>query len=106
MRTAAAGSLRSSVSAETAAAAAATAAARNVASGERPSSWAPSVGAIARPAHQESPIDAMYRPRSPGGARSAASGISAVVWKHSPAPAATDYPGQQATQQFTLVIDG
>jgi DNA-binding transcriptional MocR family regulator len=45
----------------------------------------PSPGAIARPIHQENAIDAMYRPRRDCGARSATSGISAVVWKHSPA---------------------
>jgi hypothetical protein len=46
------------------------------------------VGASARPIHQDRPIAAMYRPRSAAGAMSATSGISAVVWKHSPIPRA------------------
>ena len=61
-----------------------------VAAGAALSSCVPSVGAIARPIHQENPIDAMYRPRRPAGARSATSGISAVVCRHSPTPTTAD----------------
>jgi len=82
------GSLDSSASAEAAASAATPAAAMKVAAGAALSSCAPSVGAIARPIHQENPIDAMYRPRKLAGARSATRGISAVVWRHSPTPTA------------------
>ena len=49
------------------AALAAAAATATTAAGARPSSGVPSVGAIARPAHQASPIAAMYRPRRPAG---------------------------------------
>jgi hypothetical protein len=63
-----------------------TAAVRNTAVGETFSRGAPNTGAIARPIHQESPVDAMYLPRRSAGARSATSGISKVVWKHSPTP--------------------
>ncbi len=90
MNLAATGSLDSSVRADAAAAAATPAAAMNVAVGAAPRNCVPSVGAIARPIHQENPIDAMYRPRSLAGARSATSGITAVVCRHSPSPTAMD----------------
>jgi hypothetical protein len=48
----------------------------------------PPVGAAARPIQKQNPVTAMYRPRRWAGASSATSGVSAVVCRHSPTPAA------------------
>ena len=87
---------------ETAAASARPAATPNAAVGDTPSSAVPPVGAAASPIQKHSPIAAMYRPRRSTGASSATSGVSAVVCRHSPTPAAITAVNSTATATARL----